>query len=87
MLARPSAAILDSFLAALAIPFSLNQSIAASILPLVASKAFLQSKIPKLVASLNSFTNCAVIINFLLIFNLIYLKMRLIHLFSYLYSL
>ena len=58
------AAILDSFFAALAIPFSLNQSIAASILPLVASNAFLQSKIPKLVASLNSFTNCAVIINF-----------------------
>ena len=42
----PSAAILDAFLAAVAIPFSLKKSTALSISPLVSVKAFLQSKIP-----------------------------------------
>ena len=44
--AKPSAAILSAFLAALAIPFSLNQLIAASMSPLHSVNAFLQSIIP-----------------------------------------
>ena len=42
----PSAAILEDFLAAVAIPFSLNRSIAFSISPLVSVSAFLQSNTP-----------------------------------------
>ena len=55
---NPSAATLPDFLAALAIPFSLSQSIAFSISPPFSSKAFLQSSIP---ASLNSLISAVVI--------------------------
>ena len=59
--AKPSAAILASFFPALAIPFSRNQSIAASRLPSVSLRAFLQSIIPAPVCSRNSFTKLALI--------------------------
>ena len=62
---KPSAAILSAFLAALEIPFCLNQSIAFAISPSVSVKAFLQSIIPAPVFSLNSLTNAAVIITML----------------------
>ena len=54
---NPSAATLPDFLAAFAIPFSLNQSIDFSISPAFSSNAFLQSSIPAPVLSLNSFIN------------------------------
>ena len=60
--ASPSAAIRSAFFAAFEIPFSLNQSIEASISPLFASNAFLQSSIPAPVFSLSSFTKLALII-------------------------
>ena len=56
ILAKPSAAILPSFLAALAIPFSRSQSIAFFISPSHSVRAFLQSIIPAPVNSRNSFT-------------------------------
>ena len=58
---KPSAAIRSAFLAAFAIPFSLNQSNDFSMSPSQASKAFLQSIIPAPVFSRNSFTKLAVI--------------------------
>ena len=58
---NPSAATLPDFLAALAIPFSLSQSIAFSISPPFSSKAFLQSSIPAPVLSLNSLISAVVI--------------------------
>ena len=58
---KPSAAIRLAFLAADAKPFLRNQSTASSILPLVSTKAFLQSNMPAPVDSLNSFTLAAVI--------------------------
>ncbi|CRH46686.1 Uncharacterised protein [Chlamydia trachomatis] len=50
----PSAAILPAFLAAFKIPFSCNQSIDFSTSLSLASKAFLTSRKPKFVLSLNS---------------------------------
>ena len=67
------AAVPSDFLAAFEIPFSLNQSIASSIFPLVASKAFLQSSIPAPDLSLNSFTKLALIMFSSLIYS-IYFK-------------
>ena len=58
--AIPSAAIRPAFLTALASPFFLKNSIAASISPFVSLRAFLQSIIPAPVISLNSFTILAV---------------------------
>ena len=58
---KPSAATLLAFLAALAKPFSLKNSIAFSISPQTSCNAFLHSIIPAPVASLKSFTNFAVI--------------------------
>jgi len=58
----PSAATLLDFLAAFAIPLSLNSSIAFSISPSVSVKTFLQSIIPAPVFSLKSFTWLAVTI-------------------------
>ena len=57
----PSAAILLAFFCAVARPFSLRNSIALSISPSVAVRAFLQSIIPAPLISLNSFTIAAVI--------------------------
>ena len=58
---KPSEATRPDFLDAVASPFFLNQSTAASISPLVSDKAFLQSIIPALDLILNSLTICAVI--------------------------
>ena len=61
VLTIPSAAILPAFFSALACPFFLRNSTAASISPFVSESAFLQSIIPAPVISLNSFTIPAVI--------------------------
>ena len=58
---NPSAATRSDFFAALEIPRSRNQSIAADISPFVSTNAFLQSIIPALVFSRNSLTIAAVI--------------------------
>ena len=63
--ATPSAAIRLAFFSALACPFFLRNSTAASISPFVSFRAFLQSIIPAPVISRSSFTIDAVIAIFL----------------------
>ena len=58
---RPSAATREDFLAALARPLARSQSTAASMSPLVAASAALQSIMPTPVFSRRSFTIAAVI--------------------------
>lgn len=63
----PSAATLEAFFSAFAIPFSRNQTIAFSISQSQASRAFLQSIIPAIVLSRNSFTSCGVTVMVILL--------------------